>query len=171
MEGCPPVPNGYVRAGSHSATVCRCIYWTGKIFSRTHLTNWQTGVGKFAVNLALCLAKPLYSFIITTSKDFTVPDRLLYFKFSFVCYNIFYESYCLQRGEITNISEHGFWILLDKKEYFLPFTKYPWFKDARISSLINVELIHGHHFHWPELDVDLSIEILDNPEKYPLSYT
>ena len=77
----------------------------------------------------------------------------------------------ISNPEITNIPEHGFWILLDKKEYFLPFTKYPWFKDARISSLINVELIHGHHFHWPELDVDLSIEILDNPEKYPLSYT
>ncbi|MBS1258473.1 MAG: hypothetical protein MAG551_01532 [Candidatus Scalindua arabica] len=74
------------------------------------------------------------------------------------------------KPEITNISEHGFWVLLDKKEYFLPFDKYSWFKDAKISSLINVELIHGHHLHWPKLDVDLSIKILDNPEKYPLSY-
>ena len=77
----------------------------------------------------------------------------------------------ISNPEITNISEHGFWILLDKKEYFLPFAKYPWFKDAKISSLINVELLHGHHLHWPELDVDLSIEILDNPERYPLSYS
>ena len=26
--------------------------------------------------------------------------------------------------QITNISEHGFWILLDKKEYFLPFASF-----------------------------------------------
>ena len=77
----------------------------------------------------------------------------------------------ISKPEITNISEHGFWVLLDKKEYFLPFDKYPWFKDAKISSLINVELLHSHHLHWPELDVDLSIGILDNPERYPLSYS
>ncbi len=77
----------------------------------------------------------------------------------------------ISKPEITNISEHGFWIFLDKKEYFLPFAKYPWFKDAKISSLINVKLIHGHHLNWPELDVDLSIEILSNPERYPLNYT
>ncbi len=74
------------------------------------------------------------------------------------------------KPEITNISEHGFWILLEKKEYFLPFKEYPWFFNAKISSLINVELIHNHHLHWPELDVDLSTEILAYPERYPLSY-
>ena len=72
--------------------------------------------------------------------------------------------------EITNISEHGFWILLSEKEYFLSFTKYPWFKNARISDIINVKLSHGHHLCWPELDVDLTTEILDSPEKYPLTY-
>lgn len=74
------------------------------------------------------------------------------------------------KPEITNISEHGFWILLRKKEYFLPFAEYPWFLNARISSLINVELIHNHHLYWPELDVDLSTEILAHPERYPLRY-
>ncbi len=74
------------------------------------------------------------------------------------------------KPEITNISEHGFWILLEKKEYFLPFKEYLWFFNAKISSLINVELIHNHHLHWPELDVDLSTEILAYPERYPLSY-
>jgi hypothetical protein len=76
----------------------------------------------------------------------------------------------ISKPEITNISEHGFWILLKGKEYFLPFKKYPWFKDAKISSLINVKLLHNHHLYWPDLDVDLSIEILSHPEKYPLTY-
>ncbi|MFH1776658.1 MAG: DUF2442 domain-containing protein [Candidatus Omnitrophota bacterium] len=72
--------------------------------------------------------------------------------------------------EITSISEHGFWILLNEKEYFLPFEKYPWFKNAKISSIINVKLFHNHHLYWPELDVDLSTAILNSPEKYPLTY-
>ncbi len=74
------------------------------------------------------------------------------------------------KPEITNISEHGFWILLKGEEYFLPFKKYPWFKDAKISSIINVKLFHKHHLYWSELDVDLSMEILADPKKYPLVY-
>ncbi len=73
------------------------------------------------------------------------------------------------KPEITNISEHGFWIFLKNKEYFLPYKQYPWFKDANISSITDVKLIHNHHLYWPKLDVDLSTEILDNPEKYPLT--
>jgi len=72
--------------------------------------------------------------------------------------------------EITNISEHGFWILFAKKEYFLPYEKYPWFKNARISSILNVKQFNNHHLYWPDLDVDLTTEILNNPENYPLTY-
>jgi len=76
----------------------------------------------------------------------------------------------ISKLEITNISEHGFWILLKKKEYFLSFKQYPWFKDAKISSLTQVQLFHHNHLYWPRLDVDLTTEILDNPENYPLIY-
>lgn len=74
------------------------------------------------------------------------------------------------KPEITNISEHGFWLLLKGKEYFLPFIDYPWFMNANIASIIDVELIHNYHLYWPKLDVDLSIEILENSEKYPLKF-
>ncbi len=76
----------------------------------------------------------------------------------------------ISKLEITNISEHGFWILLNRKEYFLSFDKYPWFRDAKISSIVNVELFHNTHLFWPDLDVDLSINILKDPDKYPLTY-
>jgi len=29
-------------------------------------------------------------------------------------------------------------------------------------------LLHGFHLYWPDLDVDLEIDNLENPEKYPL---
>ncbi|MCK5564434.1 MAG: DUF2442 domain-containing protein [Planctomycetes bacterium] len=72
--------------------------------------------------------------------------------------------------EVTNISQHGFWVLIDDSEYFLSFEKYPWFKDARISEITELEVIHNHHLHWPSLDIDLSLEILQQPDKYPLVF-
>ena len=70
--------------------------------------------------------------------------------------------------EVTNISQHGFWILLAGTEYFLPFEKFPWFREAKTSEILNVELHHERHLHWPNLDVDLSLDIIQNPDRYPL---
>jgi hypothetical protein len=72
--------------------------------------------------------------------------------------------------EILNISIHGIWIYVKGKEYFLSYKEYPWFKDARLSEIHNVQLLHGAHLYWPKLDVDLSVESLEHPEKYPLTY-
>jgi hypothetical protein len=72
--------------------------------------------------------------------------------------------------EVTNISVHGFWILLREKEYYLAFAKFPWFKQARISEILNVLLLSEEHLYWPEMDLDLSVEIIENPDKYPEIY-
>ncbi|MFW0860307.1 MAG: DUF2442 domain-containing protein [Dehalococcoidia bacterium] len=42
------------------------------------------------------------------------------------------------------------------------------FEDASIASILNVELPQPHHLYWPDLDVDLELESLDSPERYPL---
>ena len=73
--------------------------------------------------------------------------------------------------EVTNIDSHGFWLFIKGKEYFLPYEEYPWFKDARIRHILNVELLHENHLHWPDLDVDLSLDTLEAPHKYPLIYS
>ncbi|MFI4910488.1 MAG: DUF2442 domain-containing protein [Sedimentisphaeraceae bacterium JB056] len=70
--------------------------------------------------------------------------------------------------EVTNIYQHGFWILVEGNEYFLSFEDFPWFKDAKISEITDFEFMHGHLLYWPQLDVDLSLEIIENPEKYPI---
>jgi len=74
----------------------------------------------------------------------------------------------ISRPEVTNISEHGFWIFLNGREYFLAFEQFPWFKEATISRLSNVRLYHGTHLYWPDLDVDLSTNIIEHPERYKL---
>lgn len=70
--------------------------------------------------------------------------------------------------EITNISEHGFWIFFNDHEYFLSFKDFPWFKDARVSEIVEVKLLNEDHFYWPKLDVDLELDNIKHPEKYPL---
>ena len=71
-------------------------------------------------------------------------------------------------AEVTNVSKHGFWILLDNEELFVPFSQFPWFKDAPVSQLLNVEWPQPHHLYWPDLDVDLAVESIRHPEKFPL---
>jgi hypothetical protein len=73
-------------------------------------------------------------------------------------------------AEVTNVDKFGVWLLVRGKEYFLPHEEYPWFRDATIDNILNVQLLHVDHLHWPKLDVDLSVESLEKPEDFPLVY-
>ena len=70
--------------------------------------------------------------------------------------------------EVTNVSKHGFWLILREREHFLPFEEFPWFQDAAIGELTNVQLPQPHHLYWPALDVDLAVESIEHPGRYPL---
>lgn len=70
--------------------------------------------------------------------------------------------------QVENISSFGVWMFANGKEYFLSYRDYPYFKDQGIKSIQNVKLLHGFHLYWPDLDVDLEIDNLENPSKYPL---
>lgn len=70
--------------------------------------------------------------------------------------------------EITNISKHGFWVLLGDRELFVPFEEFPWFKAASIAEILNVEWPQPHHLYWPALDIDLAVESIEHPERFPL---
>jgi len=70
--------------------------------------------------------------------------------------------------EVTNVSVHGFWLLIEGKEFFLSFVDFPWFKDAAIAQLVNVELQSPEHLYWPDLDIDLSTESIEFPDRFPL---
>ncbi len=70
--------------------------------------------------------------------------------------------------QVTNVSPHGFWLLLENRELFVAFKEFPWFQDATIRQLTEVRRPAPHHLYWPELDVDLAVESLEHPERYPL---
>lgn len=71
-------------------------------------------------------------------------------------------------AEITHVSSQGIWLLAGDREMFLSYTDFPWFKDATIAKVLNVEEPSPGHFYWPDLDVDLSVEIIQHPERFPL---
>jgi hypothetical protein len=72
--------------------------------------------------------------------------------------------------EVAQISKHGLWLLVKGTEFFLPHCEYPWFKDAKVTDVLNVLLLHEDHLYWPTLDVDLSVDSLRHPDAYPLIY-
>ena len=70
--------------------------------------------------------------------------------------------------EVTNVSMHGFWLLLDERELFVPFNQFPWFRHGTIAQLTHVDRPQPCHLYWPELDVDLTVDSIEHPERYPL---
>ena len=70
--------------------------------------------------------------------------------------------------EVTNISAHGLWLLTLNKELFLSYEDFPWFKDQPIKAVLHVEEQSPGHYYWPDIDVDLSEEIIEHPERFPL---
>ena len=71
-------------------------------------------------------------------------------------------------AEVTNVSKHCFWLLLGDEELAVPFAEFPWFKKATIEQLSDVQRPTQDHLYWPQLDVDLSVESIRQPEAFPL---
>jgi len=73
--------------------------------------------------------------------------------------------------DISLVTTNGFWIFVQSREYFLSFDEYPWFRNARIADLMNVELKSQYHLRWNDLDIDIELDSLEHPECYPLCFT
>jgi hypothetical protein len=69
---------------------------------------------------------------------------------------------------VENITPSGIWLYVKDTEYFLSYEDYPYFQDQVLRAIQDVQLLHGYHLYWPQLDVDLEIDNLEHPEKYPL---
>ena len=69
---------------------------------------------------------------------------------------------------VTNVSRHGFRICIGEREVYASFRDFPWFEDASDREITTVELLSPRHLYWPELDVDLTVDSLDYPDRYPL---
>jgi hypothetical protein len=70
--------------------------------------------------------------------------------------------------KVLAIVANGITIEAQGNTYFLPYTTNPWFENAKVSDVFNVEPVGKKGIRWNALDVDLAIESIIHPEKYPL---
>lgn len=69
---------------------------------------------------------------------------------------------------VLMINAQGMMLSVLGQDYFISYNRVPWLRDARVGSVLNVRLAGPDAIEWPELDVDLEIESLKHPERYPL---
>lgn len=70
--------------------------------------------------------------------------------------------------EVANISGYRLWLLAHDQELFISYEDSPWFKHVPIGNILNVKEPSPGHFYWPDLEVDLTAEIIKHPERFPL---
>ena len=69
---------------------------------------------------------------------------------------------------VTKVLYHCVWILIGDEELAFPYFKFPWFKAATIQQIPNVPGPTTDHLYWPDLDVELSVELVRHSERFPL---
>jgi hypothetical protein len=75
----------------------------------------------------------------------------------------------IEQAQITSIEQDGFWLLTNEGEFFVPFERYHAFRKGRVDQIFNFDQ-DDEAFYWPELDIDIELDALKNPEKYPLIF-
>ncbi len=75
----------------------------------------------------------------------------------------------LEQAQITSIEQDGFWLLTEEGEFFVPFERYPAFLKAKVEQIFDFEQ-DDDALYWPELDIDIELDALKHPEKYPLIF-
>ncbi|HUH00216.1 MAG TPA: DUF2442 domain-containing protein [Gammaproteobacteria bacterium] len=60
------------------------------------------------------------------------------------------------------------WVLAHGEELFMPYEEFPWFKDATVGAVLRVEEAAPGHLYWPDLDVDLGVDTIRDPSRFPL---
>ena len=62
------------------------------------------------------------------------------------------------------INDRGIMISVLGQDYFLSYNRVPWMRDATINEVLDIRMSGKN----AKLDVDLEIESLRHPERYPL---
>lgn len=69
---------------------------------------------------------------------------------------------------VLMINSQGIMLNVGGNDYFVSYNRLPWMKDATVKSVLNVQMAGKNAIEWPDLDVDLEIDSLKHPERYPL---
>ena len=73
-----------------------------------------------------------------------------------------------ETAELAAVLPAGVRLLVGGEELFLPFSEFPWLRDATVAQLENVQRPSADHLYWSDIDVDLSVDSIRHPDRYPL---
>lgn len=76
----------------------------------------------------------------------------------------------ISAAEVTGISAIGLWLLAADREYFVPFADYPDFRRATVEQFYRLENPSPTQVYWPDLDIDIDLDALEAPERFPLLF-
>lgn len=71
-------------------------------------------------------------------------------------------------ANVLMINDKGLMLSVLGQDYFISFNRLPWMKDAAIKDVLDVQMCGDDAIEWPKLDIDLEIDSLKHPERYPL---
>lgn len=71
-------------------------------------------------------------------------------------------------ASVLMINGDGIMLSVAGHDYFLSYNRVPWMRDASISSVLDVRMSGRNAIEWPALEIDLEIDSLKHPERYPL---
>ena len=71
-------------------------------------------------------------------------------------------------ANVLMINDKGLMLSVLGQDYFISFNRLPWMKDAAIRDVLDVQMCGDDAIEWPKLDIDLEIDSLNHPERYPL---
>ena len=66
------------------------------------------------------------------------------------------------------ITARGFWLTVGARKVFVSYRAFPWFREFTPRELANVCRPFPDHIRWPEFDIDLQLDSIKHPAKYPL---
>ena len=70
--------------------------------------------------------------------------------------------------EVVGITDDGIRLRCGNDREFLAFEDFPWFRGESEDRIKNVRQLSAGHYYWPDLDIDLSLEIIRHPARFPL---
>jgi len=71
-------------------------------------------------------------------------------------------------ADVLMINDKGIMLSVQGEDYFLSYNRVPWMRNATINEVLDVRMSGKNAIVWPKLDVDLEMDSLRHPERYPL---
>jgi hypothetical protein len=71
---------------------------------------------------------------------------------------------------VTGINDLGLWVLVENREYFIPFSDYPGFRDSSVNQILDISFLPPAQLRWESLDIDIELQALTAPETFPLVF-